>query len=184
MIKRREFIAGMAGVVAWPVVAQSQGERMRRIGVLMAFDESDPDAKARLSGFTQRLAELGWTDSRNLRIDVRWASGSLDRMRMFARVGRPATKGEIGPQLKIVARTAHHGILLLVHQTPRRVGWQAENGVTLTFEQVVERLRAKAAELAGASTDAPQPEIAVIDVSVFAPKVAARKQKAATPNAA
>jgi hypothetical protein len=54
----------------------------------------------------------------------------------------------------------------------------------LTFEQVVERLRAKAAELAGASTDAPQPEIAVIDVSVFAPKVAARKQKAATPNAA
>jgi hypothetical protein len=81
-------------------------------------------------------------------------------------------------------RQARHGILLLVHQTPRRVGWEAENGVMLTFEQVVERLRAKAAELAGAYTDAPQPEIAVIDVSEFAPKVAVRKRKAATPNAA
>jgi hypothetical protein len=52
--------------------------------------------------------------------------------------------------------------------------------VKLTFEQVVERLRAKAAELAGGSTDSPQPEIAVINVSVLAPKIAARKQKAAS----
>ena len=81
-------------------------------------------------------------------------------------------------------RQTRHGILLLVHQTPRPVGWEAEDGVMLTFQQVVERLRAKAAELAGASTDAPQPEIAVIDVSVFASSVAARKPKTAKPNAA
>ena len=58
---------------------------MRRIGVLMAFDENDPEGKARLSGFTQGLAELGWTDGRNLRMDVRWAAGNVDRMRMFAK---------------------------------------------------------------------------------------------------
>jgi hypothetical protein len=81
-------------------------------------------------------------------------------------------------------RQTRHGILLLVHQTPRPVGWEAEDGGMLTFQQVVERLRAKAAELAGASTDAPQPGIAVIDVSVFASSVASRKPKTAKPNAA
>jgi putative ABC transport system substrate-binding protein len=51
----------------------------------MAFDENDPEAKAYLSGFTQGLAELGWTDGRNLRMDVRWAAGNVDRMRMSAK---------------------------------------------------------------------------------------------------
>ena len=81
-------------------------------------------------------------------------------------------------------RQTRHGILLLVHQMPRPVGWEAENGVMLTFQQVVERLRAKAAEIAGAATDAPQPEIAVIDVTVFASRIAARKLNAVTLGAA
>src|SRR6202140_4513859 len=84
-MRRREFIAGVV-TVAWPLAARAQQPvRMRRIGVLMATDENDPEAKARLSGFTQGLAELGWTDSRNLRMDVRWAAGSVDRMRMLAK---------------------------------------------------------------------------------------------------
>jgi putative ABC transport system substrate-binding protein len=58
---------------------------MRRVGVLIAFDENDPEAKAYLSGFTQGLAELGWTNSRNLHMDVRWAAGNVDRMRMSAK---------------------------------------------------------------------------------------------------
>jgi putative ABC transport system substrate-binding protein len=58
---------------------------VRRIGVLMAFNESDPEGKARLSGFTQGLADLGWTDGRNVRMDVRWDANTLDRMRMFAK---------------------------------------------------------------------------------------------------
>jgi putative tryptophan/tyrosine transport system substrate-binding protein len=58
---------------------------MRRVGVLMGNDESDSEAKSWLSGFTQGLAELGWTDGRNLRMAVRWAAGDLDRMRMFAK---------------------------------------------------------------------------------------------------
>jgi putative ABC transport system substrate-binding protein len=85
-MRRREFIAGLGSAAAWPLVAPAQqGERVRRIGVLMPTAESDPEAKARLSGFTQGLAELGWTDSRNMRIDVRWTAGNVDLMRMFAK---------------------------------------------------------------------------------------------------
>jgi putative ABC transport system substrate-binding protein len=58
---------------------------MRRIGVLMPYNENDPGAKAQLSAFTQGLAALGWTDGRNMRMDVRWAAGDLDRMRVFAK---------------------------------------------------------------------------------------------------
>jgi hypothetical protein len=65
-MKRREFIAGLAGAAAWPGIAEAQqAERVRRIGVLMGFGENDPDAKGWLSGFMQALAELGWTDGRN-----------------------------------------------------------------------------------------------------------------------
>jgi putative tryptophan/tyrosine transport system substrate-binding protein len=77
-MRRREFIAGLGGAAAWPVLAGAQQpERMRRIGVLMAYDETDPQGKARFSGFSQRMAELGWTDGRNLRMDVRWAAGNV-----------------------------------------------------------------------------------------------------------
>jgi putative tryptophan/tyrosine transport system substrate-binding protein len=83
-MRRREFIAGL-GAAAWPLVARAQQpDRMRRVGVMMAFNENDPEAKAQLSGFTKGLAELGWSDGRNLRIDVRWAADSVDRMRMLA----------------------------------------------------------------------------------------------------
>jgi putative tryptophan/tyrosine transport system substrate-binding protein len=58
---------------------------MRRIGVLMQFAENDPVATAQLSGFMQGLAQLGWTDGRNARMDLRWAAGSVDRDRMFAK---------------------------------------------------------------------------------------------------
>jgi putative tryptophan/tyrosine transport system substrate-binding protein len=86
-MKRREFITLLGGAAAtWPLVARAQqGSRMRRIGVLMQFAENDPVAMAQLSGFMQGLAELGWTDGRNLRMDLRWAAGSVDRARMFAK---------------------------------------------------------------------------------------------------
>jgi putative tryptophan/tyrosine transport system substrate-binding protein len=85
-MRRREFIAGLGGAVAWPLAARGQpAERVRRIGVLVPYDENDPEAKADLSAFTQRLVELGWVDGRNLRVDVRWAAGSVDRARMYAK---------------------------------------------------------------------------------------------------
>ena len=66
-LRRREFIAGLGGTAAWPLAAHAQqGNRVRRIGVLMPLDENDPLAKPRLSAFTQALAGLGWTDGRNL----------------------------------------------------------------------------------------------------------------------
>ena len=73
-MQRREFLTGLGSTAAaWPLPARAQqGDRMRRIGVLMAFDENDPVAKTRLSAFTQALAHLGWTDGRIVRMDLRW----------------------------------------------------------------------------------------------------------------
>jgi putative ABC transport system substrate-binding protein len=85
MIKRREFITVLGGAAAWPLAARAQqGNRVRRIGVLMPYDENDPLAKGRLSAFTQALAGLGWTDGRNLRIDLRWFGDDINRIRAIA----------------------------------------------------------------------------------------------------
>jgi putative ABC transport system substrate-binding protein len=84
-MRRREFIAGILSAAAWPIAAHAQqGDRMRRIGVLMGGDESDPEGKARLSAFTQALADLGWTDGRNVRIDLRWGGADTNRTRTLA----------------------------------------------------------------------------------------------------
>jgi putative ABC transport system substrate-binding protein len=85
MIRRREFIAGLGIATAWPVVAQAQqSDRVRRIGVLMGRDENDPEVKTIISAFTQALADLGWTDGRNVRMDLRWGGGDVNRMRPLA----------------------------------------------------------------------------------------------------
>src|SRR5215475_11877872 len=87
MIGRRQFITLLGGAAAaWPIAARAQqAERARRVGVLMGLDENDLEAKAWLSGFMRGLAELGWTDGRNLRMDVRWPGGDIDRIWMFAK---------------------------------------------------------------------------------------------------
>jgi putative ABC transport system substrate-binding protein len=85
MIPRREFITLLGGAVAWPLAARAQqGDRVRRIGVLMPGDENDPEEKRRLSAFTQAFADLGWTDGRSVRIDLRWGGGDINRIRAFA----------------------------------------------------------------------------------------------------
>jgi putative tryptophan/tyrosine transport system substrate-binding protein len=85
-MRRREFIALLSGSAAWPLMARAQqADRMRRVGVLMAYGETDPEAKALLAEFTQGLSELGWTDGRNLRLDVRSAPGNTDAMRTYAK---------------------------------------------------------------------------------------------------
>ena len=84
-LRRRQFIAGLGGAAAWPLAARGQqGGRMRRIGVLMPFDENDPVWKPRLSAFTQALAGFGWIDGRNTRMDLRWAGDDMNRIRAFA----------------------------------------------------------------------------------------------------
>jgi len=85
MILRRDFITLLGGAAAWPIAARAQqGDRVRRIGALMSLDENDPEAKRRYSAFTQALADLGWTDGRNVRSDLRWAGGDHNRMRALA----------------------------------------------------------------------------------------------------
>ena len=84
-MKRREFITLLGGAAAWPLAARAQqGERMRRIGVLMGQAADDPEAQARVAAFVQGLQELGWTDGRNVRIDIRWPAGDADRARRYA----------------------------------------------------------------------------------------------------
>ena len=75
IMRRRDFVA-LAGIVAagWPFTAGAQqGERVRRIGVLLPAAADDPDFQAWLGAFLQELARLGWSIGRNVRIDTRWA---------------------------------------------------------------------------------------------------------------
>ena len=84
-MRRREFITLVGGAAAWPLTALAQqGNRVRRIGVLMGRDENAPLAKTSVSAFTQALPGLGWTDGRNVRMDLRWAGGDTNRIRAFA----------------------------------------------------------------------------------------------------
>ena len=82
-MKRREFMALLGGATAtWPIAARAQQrERVPRIGVLMSAPENDPEGQARFGAFRQGLQKLGWTEGRNVRIDVRWGAGdpALDR---------------------------------------------------------------------------------------------------------
>jgi putative tryptophan/tyrosine transport system substrate-binding protein len=85
-MRRREFIAGLSGAAAWPLAARAQRpDRVRRIGALMLRDENDPEGKRHYSAFTQALADLGWHDGRNVRMDLRWGGGDINRMRALAR---------------------------------------------------------------------------------------------------
>jgi putative ABC transport system substrate-binding protein len=84
-MRRREFNAGLGTAAAWPLTVRAQQDsRVRRIGVLMPFDESDPVVKPRVSALTQALADLGWTDGRNVRMDLRWAGSDTNRIRALA----------------------------------------------------------------------------------------------------
>src|SRR6516164_10291391 len=84
-IRRRELIAALGGVAAWPLAARAQQpEQMRRIGVFMNVAEDDPSGQSRIAAFVQGLQQLGWTDGRNVRIDIRWGAGDPERIRKYA----------------------------------------------------------------------------------------------------
>jgi putative tryptophan/tyrosine transport system substrate-binding protein len=86
-MKRREVITLLGGVAAgWPVAAHAQqAERMRRIGVLIAFAESDRQAQARVAAFREELQKLGWSEGRNVHIEIRFAAGRVDQFQMLAK---------------------------------------------------------------------------------------------------
>jgi putative ABC transport system substrate-binding protein len=84
-VQRREFITLLGGSAAWPLAAWAQqGERVRRVGVLMGLTADNADGQARLAAFLQSLQQLGWTDGHNMRIDTRWGGGDAERQRRDA----------------------------------------------------------------------------------------------------
>jgi|SRR5271166_3185416 len=85
-MRRRDFISLLGGsAVAWPLAAAAQQrERVRRIGVLIHFSESQPVGQQYVAAFRQSLKELGWTDGGNVRIDVRWIAGDPERLRSYS----------------------------------------------------------------------------------------------------
>src|SRR5262249_13937952 len=103
MMRRRDFIALLGGAAAWPLAARApQPERMRRVGVLMGWPESDPEAQSVLAAFIHSLQQLGWVHGRNLRTDTRWATpADADSARLLAK--------------ELVALQPH---LILSHTTP------------------------------------------------------------------
>jgi putative ABC transport system substrate-binding protein len=85
MMRRREFITLLGGAAAWPLAARAQqGERMRRIGVLMLYPENDPQGQLRVTSFRQGLEKLGWSVGRNVQIDFQWGLGDADWIRSAA----------------------------------------------------------------------------------------------------
>jgi hypothetical protein len=85
-VKRREFISLLGGAAAaWPLAARAQqGERVRRIGVLILYSQTDREGQARIAAFLDTVRRLGWTDGRNVRIEYRWSAGDIGREKGFA----------------------------------------------------------------------------------------------------
>jgi putative tryptophan/tyrosine transport system substrate-binding protein len=84
-LKRREFITVLGGAAAWPLAAHAQQPGgMRRIGVLVASAADDSENQARMAAFLQGLVQLGWSDGRNVRVDIRWATTNADDLRRHA----------------------------------------------------------------------------------------------------
>jgi putative ABC transport system substrate-binding protein len=124
-MRRREFL-GVLGATgaAWPLTARAQqGERIRRIGVVMASAADDSENQARMAAFLQGLAQLGWTDGRNVRIDTRWATTNADDLRRHA-----AELAALAPDV-LVAATGTATVAPLL---------QATRTVPIVFVQVID----------------------------------------------
>jgi len=124
IMRRREFMTLLGGAAAaWPLAARAQqGERARRIGVLMSYAADDPAGQTRLLAFAQALAQLGWTEGRNIRIDIRWGGGSPERIRSYA-----AELVALAPDVILAVASVTTGPLL-----------QATRVVPIVFVQVAE----------------------------------------------
>ena len=109
-MRRREFITLIGGAAAaWPFAARAERpDRMRLVGVLEAFAESDSAAQSSIAAFRDTLTKLGWKEGSNLRIELRWSAGDVDRMRTFAKelvdLHPDAIFGQTTPGIAALAR--------------------------------------------------------------------------------
>jgi ABC-type uncharacterized transport system substrate-binding protein len=125
-MRRRAFMSllgGAAATAAWPLATRAQQpERMRRIGVLTAYAADDPAGQRRVLAFAQALAQSGWTDGRNVRIDIRWGAADPERIRRYA-----AELVALAPDVIVAGGSVVVGSLL-----------QATRTVPIVFVQVAE----------------------------------------------
>ena len=148
-LRRREFIAGLGTAAAWPFAARAQqGDRVRRIGVLMSYDENDPVAKTQVSAFTQTLPDLGWADGRNVRIDLRWARGDINRIRAFA-------QELVGLQPDIILTSSTPATPLAFQRFARRAGSGQAGGKDRTLRPCYSCLDSAPWRRGGADEDLP-----------------------------
>jgi len=113
-MRRRQFITLLGGAAAWPLAARAQqGERVRRIGVLMNVNADDPEGQARIAAFHQGLQEWGWTLGQNARIEVRWGAFDTSSSRRYA-----AELVALSPDVILASASAAMGAL---QQMTRRV---------------------------------------------------------------
>ena len=120
--KRREFITLLGGAAAWPLAARAQGERVRRVGVLLPGAAGDVEFQTRVGAFQQGLQQAGWTIGRNVRIDTRWATTDAAEIRKHA-----AELAALAPDVILAQGTSSVGPLL-----------QATRAVPIVFVIVVD----------------------------------------------
>ena len=112
-MRRRDFITLIGGAAAWPLAARAQHpERVRRIGVLLPAAADDAEYQTRVGAFLQGLAQLGWTDGRNMRIDARWGAGNAAEIRRHA-----AELAALAPDVILAAGGGAVGALLQATRT-------------------------------------------------------------------
>jgi putative tryptophan/tyrosine transport system substrate-binding protein len=116
-IERRKFLATRGGAAAWPLVARAQqAERMRRIGVLMAYAEGDREGQAFIAAFREELKKFGWAEGRNIRIDMRWAAFDAQLMRDEQRLQADAAE-LVGTAPDVLFAAPTPALAALHHQT-------------------------------------------------------------------
>jgi putative tryptophan/tyrosine transport system substrate-binding protein len=122
MSNRRQFITLLGGAAAWPLTARAQQSAMPVVCVLMNTAADSADGQARFAAFVHGLQQLGWTDGRNARLDVRWAAGDPERIRRYA-----AELLAMAPDL------------ILANSTPVTAALQEQSrGVPIVFTQVID----------------------------------------------